>query len=218
MIDKEIMDIYRLLRTSDVSDVLDGMGLQGRFEMDASMRPIMPGITFAGIAHTYQYRATDKTRNPDGTLSPEAEWVPHTGGAPDEVMVIDARGLRAGMLGGHNTLHFRHRGTVGFVVDGSCRDLGECLAQKMPIFSTTYSGQHATARIVLVSENEPINCAGVVVNPGDVIVGDDDGVMVVPKDIAVEVAKRAKPLRDADRAKRRAAFEKLGLPFDHTVE
>ncbi|MFT4066532.1 RraA family protein [Paraburkholderia sp.] len=218
MLDKETLNIYRLLRTADISDALDGIGLQGRFEMNASMRPIMPGITFAGIAHTYEYRVTDKLRDPDGTLSPEAAWVPHAGGAPDEVMVIDARGIRAGMIGGHNTLRFRSKGTVGFVIDGSCRDLGECLAQKMPIFSTTFSGQHATARIVLASENRQINCAGVVVNPGDVIVGDDDGVMVVPRQIAVEIAHRAKPLRDADRAKRRKAYEELGLKLDSTVD
>jgi regulator of RNase E activity RraA len=73
-------------------------------------------------------------------------------------------------------------------------------------------------RIGPVSDNQPITCAGVKVRPGDVIVADDDGVMVVPQELADEIAGRAKMIQDKDRPGRRASYQKLGLPLDETVE
>jgi len=72
-------------------------------------------------------------------------------------------------------------------------------------------------RIGPVADNQPIVCAGVVVRPGDAIVADDDGVVVVPQDIAAEVARRANLIQEKDRPGRRAAYGKLGLPLDETV-
>jgi regulator of RNase E activity RraA len=73
-------------------------------------------------------------------------------------------------------------------------------------------------RIRPVSDGEPITCAGVVVRAGDLIVADDDGVVVVPQDLAAEVVDRAARIQDADRPSRRDGYAKLGLPFDETVE
>jgi regulator of RNase E activity RraA len=72
-------------------------------------------------------------------------------------------------------------------------------------------------RIRPVTDNEPIVCAGVVVCPGDLVVADDDGVIVVPEDIAAEVIDRAVKIQEADRPSRRNGYAKLGLPFDETV-
>ena len=84
-------------------------------------------------------------------------------------------------------------------------------------FSTVRSMAHPMGRIGRVSHNEPIVCAGVVVNPGDAIVADDDGIMVVPQQIADEVARRAGLIQDKDRPGRRAGYEALGLTLDDTV-
>jgi 4-hydroxy-4-methyl-2-oxoglutarate aldolase len=73
-------------------------------------------------------------------------------------------------------------------------------------------------RIGPVSDNKQIVCAGVVVNSGDVVLGDDDGVVVVAQDIADEVARRAKLIQDKDRPGRKSGYEALGLPLDDTVE
>jgi regulator of RNase E activity RraA len=73
-------------------------------------------------------------------------------------------------------------------------------------------------RIRAVSDGEPIVCAGVEVRLGDLVVADDDGVVVVPEDVAAEVVDRAVKIQEADRPSRRDAYEKLGLPFDETVE
>ncbi len=85
-----------------------------------------------------------------------------------------------------------NKGVVGYVIDGACRDSYECIIQKTPAFCTVRSMAHPMGRIGPVSDNQPIVCAGVRVEPGDVIVADDDGVMVVPQALADAVARRAK--------------------------
>jgi 4-hydroxy-4-methyl-2-oxoglutarate aldolase len=223
----ETLAVLRAVRTSDVCDALDSMGLQQRYEMDPEMRPLYAGIRFAGIAHTAAYDLMDRPlqamsyeefderqykEGPEGLWHEAGPW-----GAPDEVLVIDAKRTRAGILGSNNTLMGRMRGAVGYVIDGTCRDSYECIVQKTPAFCTVRSPAHPMGRIEPVSDNEPIVCAGVTVHPGDVIVADDDGVVVVPQGIAGEVARRAMLIQDKDRPGRRRAYEKLGLPMDETV-
>jgi hypothetical protein len=227
-VSKETLEIFRSVRTSDVTDALDSMGLQERYEMDPEMRPLYTGIHFAGLAHPMEYDITAEKLEPmsyeefdERQYKPGPEGLWHEAGpwgAPDEVLVLDAKGTRAGILGSNNTLQGRAKGTVGFIIDGTCRDSYECIIQKTPMFCTVRSPAHPMGRLRPVSDNEPIVCAGVPVNPGDVIIADDDGVVVVPQDIADEVARRANLIQEKDRPGRRSGYEKLGLPFDETVE
>jgi 4-hydroxy-4-methyl-2-oxoglutarate aldolase len=227
VIEKNTLDVVRSVRTSDVSDALDSMGLQERYVMHPRMRPLFLGIRFAGIARTAEYDLTDEPLEPmtygqfaerQYKEGPEGLW--HEAGpwgAPDEVLVIDAKGTAAGILGSSNTLDGRAKGVVGFVIDGTCRDSYECTIQRTPTFCTVRSPAHPMGRIRAVSDNAPIVCAGVVVKPGGAIVADDDGVVVVPQDIADEVADRARRIQEVDRPSRREGYVKLGLPFDETV-
>jgi regulator of RNase E activity RraA len=223
----EVLTVARAVRTSDVADALDSLGLQERYQMDPAMRPMFPGIRFAGLAHPMAYDVTDQTLEemayeefarrqyapgPDGLWREAGPW-----GAPDEVLVIDAKRTAAGILGSANTLGGRARGTVGFVIDGACRDSYECTIQGTPVFSTVRTPAHPMGRIRPVSDGEPIVCAGAPVRPGDLIVADDDGVMVVPQELAAEVVDRARRIQDVDRPDRRKGYEALGLPFDDTV-
>ncbi len=227
MVSQETLAIFRAVRTSDVTDALDSLGLQQRYEMDPLMRPMYQGIRFAGIAHTAEYDLIDRPlspmsydefdarqyqRGPDGLWHEAGPW-----GAPDEVLVIDAKRTRAGILGSNNTLHGRRRGVVGFIIDGTCRDSTECIAQQTPVFCTVRSPAHPMGRIGPVSDQQPIVCAGVVVRPGDVLIADDDGVVVVPQAIADEVARRAELIQTKDRPGRRAGYEALGIPVDDSV-
>jgi regulator of RNase E activity RraA len=217
----------RSVRTSDISDALDSLGLQERYQMDPAMRPMFPGIRFAGLAHPMSYDRTDRALEemtyeefaerqyapgPDGLWHEAGPW-----GAPDEVLVIDAKGTAAGILGSANTLDGRARGTVGFVIDGACRDSYECTLQGTPVFCTVRSPAHPMGRIRPISDGEPIVCAGAPVRPGDLIAGDDDGVVVVPHELAAEVVDRARTIQDVDRPDRRRGYEALGLPFDETL-
>jgi regulator of RNase E activity RraA len=223
----DTLRVARSVRTSDVSDALDSMGLQERHQMDPRMRPLVPGIRFAGVAHPMAYDFVDRplesmsyddfarlqyAPGPDGLWHEAGSY-----GALDEVLVIDAKGSTAGILGSNNTLQARVKGTVGFVIDGACRDSYECALQATPVFCTVRSPAHPMGRIRAVSDNEPITCAGVPVRPGDLVVADEDGVMVVPFEIADEAIERARKIQDADRPSRRDAYMKLGLPLDESV-
>jgi 4-hydroxy-4-methyl-2-oxoglutarate aldolase len=223
----DTLRIARTVRTSDVADALDSMGMQERFQMDPSMRPLFPGIRFAGIAHPMAYERIDAplqpmsyddfarlqyAPGPEGLWKEAGPW-----GAPDEVLVIDAKGTAAGILGSANTLDGRIKGTVGFVIDGACRDSTECTIQETPAFCTVRSPAHPMGRLRAVSDGEPIVCARVTVRAGDLIVADDDGVMVVPSEVADEVIDRARKIQEADRPGRGEAYRRLGLPPDDTV-
>ncbi|MEO1016437.1 MAG: hypothetical protein AAFY56_01910 [Pseudomonadota bacterium] len=229
----DVLTTIRKVRTSDVADALDSLGVQECYEMDPALRPLFPGIFFAGIATTAEFRLYRRPiphlsyeafddrqykKNPDGTAHEEALW---KGGGPmgkpDEVMVIDCKRTRCGLLGSNNVLDAKIKGTVGFVIDGACRDSGECILQESPVFCSVRSPTHMAGRIELAAHNERINCGGVVVDPGDVIIADDDGVMVIPQHLAAEVADRALKIQHKDRLMRRAFYEKLGMPMDKTV-
>ena len=227
-VSSETLEVFRKVRTSDVSDALDSMGHQERHVMDSWMRPLSFGIRFAGIAHTAEYDVIDEPLEPmsyeefdrrqyepgdDGLWHEAGAW-----GAPDEVLVVDAKGSAAGILGSANTLGGRRKGVVGYVIDGACRDSYECIIQKTPAFCTVRSPQHPMGRIAPVSDGRPITCAGVRVEPGDVVIADDDGVVVVPRELADEVARRAALIQAKDRPGRRADYEALALPLDETVE
>jgi 4-hydroxy-4-methyl-2-oxoglutarate aldolase len=226
-ITSDVLRVARSVRTSDIADALDSLGLQERHQMDPRMRPLYPGIRFARIAHPMAYDLLDRplepmtyeefsrrqyASGPDGLWRGAGPW-----GAPDEVLVIDAKGTAAGILGSANTLGGRARGTVGFVIDGTCRDSFECTVQRTPVFSTVRSPAHPMGRIRPVSDGEPIVCAGAPVRTGDLVVADDDGVVIVPQEIAAEVVDRARRIQEADRPGRRRGYAKLGLPFDETV-
>ncbi len=226
-IDPRVLATARTVRTSDVSDALDSLGLQDRCVMDPAMRPLYPGIRFAGIAHTMAYEPTDRRLEPmtyeefarrQYAPGPEGLWrEAGPWGAPDEVLVIDAKRTPAGILGSSNTLHGRARGTVGFVIDGACRDSYEATLQRTPVFCTARSPAHPMGRLRPLADNEPIVCAGVVVRPGDLVIADDDGVVVVPWDAAAEAISRAVRIQAADRPSRREGYAKLGLPPDETI-
>ncbi len=227
-VDRETLAIFRQVRTSDVSDALDSMGLQERYVMDFALRPLYTGVRFAGLAHTMEYDLFDVPLEamPYETFDarqykpgPEGLWReagPY--GAADEVLVIDAKRTPYGILGSANTLTARVKGTVGFVIDGTCRDSYECILQQTPVFCAVRSPQHPMGRLIAVSDNGRIVCGGVVVNSGDVVIADDDGVVVVPQGLAAEVAQRAQWIQDKDRPGRRADYERLGLPADDTVK
>ena len=126
------------------------------------MRPLFPGIRFAGLAHPMAYEPIDRpvpemtyeefaerqyAAGPEGLWREAGPW-----GAPDEVLVIDAKGTAAGILGSANTLKGRAKGTIGFVIDGTCRDSHECTIQGTPMFCTVRSPAHPMGRLRAVSD------------------------------------------------------------------
>ncbi len=118
---------------------------------------------------------------------------------PGQVLVMDCRGDLRGASGGNILItRLRLRGAAGLVSDGSVRDSPEISRNPFPVFA---AGQSANLNLVVhhaVDINVPIGCAGVPVFPGDIIVGDREGVVVVPRHLAAEVARPAAEQEDLE--------------------
>jgi regulator of RNase E activity RraA len=109
-------------------------------------------------------------------------------------------------------------GCVGVVTDATARDTDEIATEKVPLYFRKVGRGIRPGRNEVESVNRPIVCGGVLVMPGDVIVADGDGVIVVPRKKAKEVADYAQAVIKGDKAGRRRLYEKLGLPPDDSVK
>jgi regulator of RNase E activity RraA len=107
-----------------------------------------------------------------------------------EVLVIDAHGEhRSGTLGAILVARLKARGVAGAVSDGAVRDSAEIAAMAYPVFSRGVAAPPNFTRLMAVDAQQPIGCGGVAVYPGDLMVGDSDGVVAIPRHLADEVAR-----------------------------
>ncbi len=236
---KEILDLYKDLRVTDVLDGMDLIGLQDIGLMDNDIRPLWRDTEnfthrFAGFAITVRHVPTDvragqnsfpdlagfeKFKSAQYKRAPDA-WL--AGAKPGDVAVIDANGVfETGFIGSNNSLGWAEKGLVGVVTNAGARDTDEIVRVKRPpvYCKDGYSTRGVRpGRLIAESYNFPINCAGVLVYPGDVIVADGDGVIVVPREHALEVGRLARKINSGDEKGRAKRFERLGIPADRTVK
>ena len=124
-----------------------------------------------------------------------------------DVIVVEAGDDSMAVAGGNVCAIARKRGVAGFIVDGVIRDIGESRTNGFPLFARGRSPIPA-AKDGPGEINHPIRCGGVVVHPGDVVVADDEGIVVVPLAKAPEVLKKAQAKADADAQMSLEAWEK----------
>lgn len=232
--DLELLELYKGLRVADVSDGMDMAGFPDQGLVDPAIHPSWVDYKershiIRGIALTVRYVPTQKQDRPEpgedftrwegdfyGTYSSEA-FVPliHSGVI---VVIDDVEEKDIGSIGSNNVLSWKAQGAVGVVTDASSRDTDEVALEGFPLYLREKGRGIRPGRNELESVNRPVSIGGVLVCPGDVVVADGDGVVVVPRRVAVEVAKHAYEVLAKDKAGRKNLYEKLGMPLDQTVE
>ena len=218
---KETIQQLLIPSTATLTSVLRGHGLTNTFMHRVA--PLRKGMKMAGPAYTLRYipAREDLDAPMDNLKDIQRIGIEQIG--PGEVLVIDARGdTRAGTMGSILATRIFERGAVGVVTDGAYRDSPAIAEIGMGAYAAAMNA-HTNKTIHYPSEIQvPVACGEVAVFPGDIVVGDDEGVVVVPVRLAAEVAAAAAPMEEKERfimEKIHAGASIIGMyPMDEKAE
>ena len=197
-------DQLKVLSQYGVATVHEAMGRSGL--MLPYLRSICAGARVAGNAVTV-------------LAHPGDNWMLHVAAelcAPGDVVVVAVSAENTdGMFGELLGTSMRARGVKAVVIDAGCRDIAELMRMKFPVWSRAISAK-GTVKATLGNVNTPVVCAGCLVNAGDVVVADDDGVVVVPHHGVAETisACQQRVVREDKKRKRLMAGE-LGMDIEN---
>jgi regulator of RNase E activity RraA len=188
----EVLERLRAVSTATLSTQLYRRGFRNLFMHGVA--PLRPDSRMAGQAFTLRYIPLREDLEASGEFNnlTNKQRIAVESVGPGDVLVIDARGdTRAGTLGNILAARIKARGAAGIVTDGAYRDTPSIRAIELPTYAR---GQSPNLSLTIHHPSEinvPIACGGVAVLPGDVIVGDGEGVIVIPRALAEEVAEAA---------------------------
>jgi regulator of RNase E activity RraA len=182
--------------TASIADAIDQV-IGKRGFMSHDMRPQSPGH-FAGRAATALLRpAPPDKATPQLTARDSVQMIDNA--KPGEVgVIVIENGLDVAALGGLMGTDAKARGLAGMVLDAGVRDVLELREMKLPVYARSVVPSSTVGRFASVGRDMPVECAGVTVKPGDIIVADEDGVVSVPQEKAEVVLKRAQEIDERE--------------------
>ncbi len=232
--DRAILKAFEGLRVADVSDGMDFVGLHDIGLMNPEIHPLWKDPIeykhrIVGIAVTARYVPTQQP--PAGKRSEQdfEAWVGkfYNERSPEPfipllregsvVVIEEAPETDVGSIGSNNIMSWKVKGAVGVVTSNTSRDTDEIITQQVPLYFKRVGRGIRPGRNEIESVNRPVVVGGVLVMPGDVIVADGDGVIVVPRAHALEVARYAHKVIEGDKQGRRNLYKELGLKEDASV-
>lgn len=203
------------LYTPVVGDILDALGYEHQF-LPAQVQPMKEHMKLIGRAMpVLMIDVYGPQKKPFGKLTECLDQL-----QPGEIYLASGGDMRCAYWGELLTATARTRGAVGAVINGYHRDTPQVLAQNWPVFSRGRFAQDSGVRTQVVDYRVPIEVGGVRVNPGDLVFGDLDGVVIIPQQVENEVLERALEKARGEKVVRAAieggmtataAFEKFGI-------
>lgn len=185
------------LYSSVLSDVLDKRGLLHQV-LSSQLRPLDESLVLCGRARTADFRDTyhaEDNQDAYGLLVPFEDSLV----ADDVVVLACGPSQRLHPWGGTQALATTRRGAVGCVTDGLVRDVAQIRELKMPTFALGMGAVSLPGRGRIVAVDVPVHCGGVWISPGDLVFGDADGVLAVPREAEAEVIRAALALAAEER-------------------
>jgi 4-hydroxy-4-methyl-2-oxoglutarate aldolase len=189
-----LVEGFRLVEVASVADASEQLYGQ-RIYMSHDMRPIFT-TKFAGPATTVLLKKEEHKEGSAASLG-MLDAIDAAPAGSVYVMVLED-GLDTAGIGGLMSTAMKYRGLAGAVVDGSVRDLPQVKRLQFPVFSRGVAPSTSINHYRFAGANIAVTCAGVRVNPNDIVVADEDGVAVVPRAHAAEILKKAQELDDTE--------------------
>ncbi len=186
----EILEKYRRVSTTIISDALDELGMVG---VVSGLRPIVDNVKIVGSAFTVR----EAPRRSSISELRVAEVLNQA--KPGSVLVFDVEGyVEASTWGGLASLSAKIKGIEGVVVNGAVRDIDEIKKIKFPVFAKAITPITGKKRIATISINTPIEINNIKIHPEDLVVGDENGIVVIPHERALEVLRIAMEIEERE--------------------
>jgi 4-hydroxy-4-methyl-2-oxoglutarate aldolase len=189
--------------TGAISDILDEMGLTEQV-LPKEIQSILPGQTLAGRALTLLGGLTT-SNDADIIFRPFLRMLGEI--QPDDVLVSQPNDSLVAHLGELSSETAQHRGARGAVIDGGVRDVDYIIRLGFPVFARYKTPRDINGRWRLVDHQVPITIGNVHIKPGDYVVGDRDGVLIIPQEIAGAVVAKAEEVVQTENLVRKAILE-----------
>lgn len=186
---------FRMVEVASVSDAIEQLHGGRRAYLSHDMRPIFK-TKFAGPAVTVLLKKAEHT---EGAKASQGMLDAIDAAAPGSVYVMVLEdGLDYAGIGGLMATAMKYRGLAGAVIDGSVRDIPQITKLQFPVYSRGIVPSTTINHFRFAGVNIPVKCAGIIVNPGDIVAADEDGVVVAPRAEAADILKKAQELDDTE--------------------